>query len=157
VTRLLLPLPLGEGWGEETRETAKGEARKVEEHGGVIGQLDQTLYPVPWKRHPQEMGEDEITRFLSALAVHGQVSASAQNQALCALAFLFRHVLAQNLGWLEDVVHAKRPQRPPVVLTRPKVKVLLGALDGRALDYGEPPIWCRPVPTGVPTAQSIRD
>jgi len=82
------------------------------------------------KRHPLEMGEDEITRFLSALAVHEQVSASTQNQALCALLFLYRHVLGQHLGWLDDVVRAKRPQRLPVVLTRPEVKALLGALDG---------------------------
>jgi integron integrase len=76
------------------------------------------------------MGEDEITRFLSALAVHGQVSTSMQNQALCALVFLCRHVLDQNLGWLDDMVRAKRPPRLPVVLTRPEVKALLGALDG---------------------------
>jgi len=82
------------------------------------------------KRHPLEMGEDEITQFLSALAVHGQVSASTQNQALCALIFLYRHVLGQNFGWLADVVRAKRPQRLPVVLTRPEVRALLGALEG---------------------------
>ena len=82
------------------------------------------------KRHPLEMSEAEITQFLSALAVRGQVSASTQNQALCALVFLYRHVLDQNLGWLEDVVRAKRPQRLPVVLTRPEVKALLGALEG---------------------------
>src|SRR5919108_4824537 len=64
------------------------------------------------------------------LTVHGQVSASTQNQALCALVFLYRHVLGQDLGWLEDVVRAKRPQRLPVVLTRAEVKALLGALDG---------------------------
>ena len=40
------------------------------------------------KRHPLQMGEDEVTRFLSALAVHGHVSGSTQNQALCALIFL---------------------------------------------------------------------
>jgi integron integrase len=82
------------------------------------------------KRHPLEMGEDEITQFLSALAVHGQVSASTQNQALCALIFLYRHVLGENFGWLADVVRAKRPQRLPVVLTRPEVRALLGALEG---------------------------
>jgi integron integrase len=82
------------------------------------------------KRHPLELGEDEITQFLSALAVQGEVSASTQNQALCALVFLYRHVLSQNLGWLDDVVRAKRPQRLPVVLTRPEVRALLGALDG---------------------------
>jgi len=33
-------------------------------------------------------------------------SASTQNQALCALLFLYRHVLDQNLGWLDDVVRS---------------------------------------------------
>jgi hypothetical protein len=68
------------------------------------------------------MGEDEITRFLSALAVRGQVSASTQNQALWALLLLYRHVLGQNVGWLEDVVRAKRPHRLQVVLTGPESK-----------------------------------
>jgi site-specific recombinase XerD len=84
------------------------------------------------KHHPLELGEDEITQFLSAFVVHGQVSASTQNQALCALVFLHRHVLGQNLGWLEDVVRAKRSLRLPLVLTRPEVKTLLGAIEGVA-------------------------
>jgi hypothetical protein len=50
------------------------------------------------KRHSLEMGEDEIIRFLSALAVHEQVSASTQNHALCALLFLYRHVLHRDVG-----------------------------------------------------------
>lgn len=33
------------------------------------------------KRHPAEMGEPEISRFLTHLAVEGKVSASTQNQA----------------------------------------------------------------------------
>ncbi len=45
------------------------------------------------KRHPAEMGEPEMNSFLSHLAVRGRVSASTQNQALCALLFLYRHVL----------------------------------------------------------------
>jgi integron integrase len=76
------------------------------------------------------MREKEMTQFLSALAVDRQVSASTQNQALCALLFLYRHVLDQDIGWLEDVVRAKPPQRLPVVLTRREVRALLGALDG---------------------------
>jgi hypothetical protein len=50
------------------------------------------------KRHPLEMGKDEITRFLSAFAGHGQVSASTPHQALCALVFLYCHVLDQHFG-----------------------------------------------------------
>src|SRR3990172_2993060 len=34
------------------------------------------------KRHPAEMGEQEIARFLSSLATERRVSASTQNQAL---------------------------------------------------------------------------
>ncbi|MGH7960736.1 MAG: integron integrase [Candidatus Binatia bacterium] len=82
------------------------------------------------KRHPREMGEKEISQFLTALAVNGHVSASTQNQALYALLFLYRHVLNQNVGWLDDVVRAKRPHRLPVVLTRQEVRALLGVLDG---------------------------
>jgi integrase len=82
------------------------------------------------KWHPLQMAADEITRFLSALAVHGQVSASTQNQALWALVFLYRHVLDHDVPWLQDVIRAKRPQRLPVVLTKPEVKALLGAVEG---------------------------
>jgi len=82
------------------------------------------------KRHPREMGEKEVADFLSALAVQGDVSASTQNQALNALLFLYRNVLKVELGWLEDVVRAKKPRRLPVVLTREEVAQLFGVLNG---------------------------
>jgi integrase len=76
------------------------------------------------------MGQREVAEFLSALTVKEHVSASTQGQARCALVFLYRHVLDLRLGWLDDVVRAKRPQRLPVVLTRPEVRAMLGALEG---------------------------
>ena len=54
------------------------------------------------KRHPGDMGEKEVSSFLSHLAVERRVSASTQNQALSALLFLYRHVLAIQLDWLDD-------------------------------------------------------
>ena len=45
------------------------------------------------KRHPSQMGGDEIGRYLTYLAVERKVSASTQNQALSALLFLYRQVL----------------------------------------------------------------
>src|SRR5688572_29032268 len=36
------------------------------------------------RRHPRSMGAPEVERFLSSLAVDGQVAASTQNQALSA-------------------------------------------------------------------------
>jgi integron integrase len=82
------------------------------------------------KRHPAEMGAEEVERFLTALAVHGQVSASTQNQALSALLFLYKQVLAIDLPWLDGVERAKKPQRLPVVLTSAEVAALLGELHG---------------------------
>src|SRR4030095_8696439 len=46
-------------------------------------------------RHPRECGEAEIQAFLSHLANDRNVAASTQNQALKALVFLYREVLAQ--------------------------------------------------------------
>jgi integrase-like protein len=74
------------------------------------------------KRHPAEMGAPEVTRFLSSLAVQGKVVASHQNRALSALLFLYRHVLHQDLPWLDDVVRTKRP-RP---MTHPPGSACLG-------------------------------
>jgi len=82
-------------------------------------------------RHPRELGPAEVTQFLSSLAVHGQVSASTQNQALSALVFLYRDVLAMPVGWLNGLVRAKRPARLPVVLTREEVRRVLVRLKAR--------------------------
>jgi integron integrase len=82
------------------------------------------------KRHPADMGADEVATFLSSLATEHRVAASTQNQALAALAFLYRHVLDLRLPELQDVVHAKRPKRLPTVLTREEVAAVLGAMNG---------------------------
>jgi site-specific recombinase XerD len=53
------------------------------------------------QRHPQEMGGEEIEGFLTHLAVEGCVSASTQTQALCAILFLYKHVLRVDLPRLD--------------------------------------------------------
>ena len=68
------------------------------------------------KRHPRDMGADEIRQFLSHLAVEGRVAASTQNVALCALLFLYREVLGVELPYVEGITRARRPARIPVVL-----------------------------------------
>ncbi len=84
------------------------------------------------KRHPRNMGEPEVTTFLSHLAVQGRVSASTQNQALAAILFLYRNVLGQDLDWLDDIVRAKHAVRLPVVLTREQVQAVLSNMRGVA-------------------------
>ena len=82
------------------------------------------------KRHPSEMGASEVTAFLSWLATERDVAAATQNQALSALLFLYKNVLGQDLPWLKDVVHAKRPVRIPTVLTETEVARLLDCMGG---------------------------
>jgi integron integrase len=82
------------------------------------------------KRHPREMGTDEIRQYLSHLANVGQVSASTQNQALAALLFLYRDVLGMELPFIDGIARAKRPARVPVVLTSEEVSRVLACLAG---------------------------
>lgn len=93
------------------------------------------------KRHPRELGAREVEAFLTHLALHGQVAASTQNQALSALLFLYREVLQVELPWMENIRRAKKPRRLPVVLSREEVAALLAEMDGvtwlmAALLYG---------------------
>ena len=82
------------------------------------------------RRHPREMGADEVTRFLSDLATTRHVAASTQNQALAALLFLYKEVLAMPLPWLDKLDHAKPSTRRPTVLTADEAAKLLSKLRG---------------------------
>lgn len=82
------------------------------------------------RRHPAELAEEEVNAFLTHLAVEKNVSASTQTQALCALLFLYRHVLGIELGELGDLVRARRPRKLPVVLTPDEVRRVLGGMKG---------------------------
>ena len=82
------------------------------------------------KRHPETMGEAEVTAFLNHLAVERHVAAATQNQALSAILFLYRQVLGRELPWLDGVQRRTRPPRVPVVLTREEAARLLAGITG---------------------------
>jgi integrase len=82
------------------------------------------------KKHPSQMGSDEIGRYLTYLAVERKVSASTQNQALSALLFLYRQVLRVDPGAVDHVPHAHTPMRVPVVVSLDEVRAVLGQLSG---------------------------
>ena len=73
------------------------------------------------KRHPLELTEKDIRSLLNHLVSERHVSASTQNQALCSIVFLYRHVLKSNLNWIDDINWSKRPKKPPVVFTKDEV------------------------------------
>jgi integron integrase len=93
------------------------------------------------KRHPNDLGEAEITTFLNHLAVERNVAASTQNQALNALLFLYKQTLGREEVHLDNLTRAKRPERLPSVFERDEVERLVGKLEGThkliaALLYG---------------------
>lgn len=82
------------------------------------------------KTHPAQLGTRHVGAFLSYLAIERNVAASTQNQALCAIVFLYRNVLDMELGEIGNLVFAKRPQHVPEVFTKDEVSQVLKKMRG---------------------------
>lgn len=82
-------------------------------------------------RHPRDMGKPEVEAFLTMLATVRQVSASTHKQALSALVFLYREVLAQDLPWLQEIGRPAQRKRIPSVLTTAEVASVFALMDGQ--------------------------
>ena len=82
------------------------------------------------KRHPKEMGENEISSYLTFLADKVKVSASTQNQAFSALQFLYRNVLRIKLSKIDNIYRPKRSYKVPVVFTTKEAMAVLNQLHG---------------------------
>jgi integron integrase len=89
------------------------------------------------KRHPNEMGEREITEFLTHLAAEKNVSASTQNQAFAALLFLYQQVLERKLDFIDNVQRVTRPAKLPVVFTPAEAHAVLARMHGEHLLMAE--------------------
>ncbi len=82
-------------------------------------------------RHPRDMGAAEVEAFLTMLATERKVSPSTHNQALSAILFLYREVLAVQLPWLENLQRPAYRRRIPSVLTREEVSNVFGLMEGQ--------------------------
>ena len=72
--------------------------------------------------HPKDMGALHVNDFLTHLAVNRHVSPATQNQALCALIFLYKRVLEIPLGENSiAAVRAKYHKNLPVILSTSEV------------------------------------
>ena len=114
---------------EQVREAIRVRHYSLRTEGTYVGWIKRFIL-FHGKRHPRDMGVQEVRQFLSHLAVAGHVAASTQSQALSALLFLYQQVLKQDIGWLDDVVRAKQPHHIPVVSTQDEVKAVLAHLSG---------------------------
>ena len=82
-------------------------------------------------RHPRDLGKAEVEAFLTMLATQRKVSVSTHRQALSALLFLYKEVLAQQLPWLDEIGRPLPKRRIPAVLTVAEVQRLLAFIDGQ--------------------------
>jgi site-specific recombinase XerD len=82
------------------------------------------------KKHPIEMGEKEVGEFITHLAKNEKVSASTQNQALCAIVFLYKNVLNKELENTISIYWSKRAKKLPVVFTKSEAIAILNNLKG---------------------------
>jgi integrase len=114
---------------EEVRKILRLRHRSIRTEAVYLKRIKQFIR-FHDRKHPRNMGGDEIREYLSYLAIEGNVAASTQNVALAAILFLYRDVLHIDLPKLEGIERAQRPQRLPVVFTRQEVAALLSHLQG---------------------------
>ncbi len=80
------------------------------------------------KRHPEEMGADEIEQFLDHLSTQGNVAKNTQKTALNALVFLYAKFLGIDLRDLK-YQYASTPTRIPVVFSHSEAESVIANLN----------------------------
>ena len=83
-------------------------------------------------QHPEDLIAADVQEYLEHLAVHKQVAASTQNQALNALVFLYHKVLFRDLEEFDSFIRAHKPKRLPVILNMSEARLVLGQIEGQA-------------------------
>ena len=82
------------------------------------------------KKHPEDMGANEVKAFLTWLAVTRGVAINTQKVALNAVVFLYHKVMKRDLGELGFTLATKQ-RHLPSVLTQTEVAMILQHLDKR--------------------------
>ena len=80
------------------------------------------------KRHPQDMGAEEVQAYISYLANERRVAASTQNQALSAIIFLYKYVLQKELVLASGILRPGRPEHLPTVLSHPEAMTVIAKM-----------------------------
>src|SRR5262245_9667123 len=82
------------------------------------------------QQDPSQLGIEQIRHFLTNLAANHHVSPSTQNQALCALLFLYKNVLQIEIPRIEGIVRVRIKKKFPVVFTKQEIKSILSNMTG---------------------------
>lgn len=132
-----------DGWADvfsKTRDVLRVKQMALNTEKIYLGWLRQFQRYLGAKP-PLQLTFDDMSRYLSHLAVERNVAAATQNQALNAILFMYRHVLDIDDGEAIDAVRAKKRRRLPVVLSTGEVQRVFSAMQGTArlmamLTYG---------------------
>jgi integron integrase len=76
------------------------------------------------KRHPAQMGDNEVELFLNYMVLKLDSAPSTQASALNALVFLYKEIIGKPLNIKLNFMKSKRQAKLPVVLTFEEVKSL---------------------------------
>src|SRR4051812_20216376 len=101
---------------DNVRETARLKHLSLRTEQAYLHWIKR-LWIFHGRRGMSNFNAEEIRSFLAHLAVHEHVSASTQNQALCAILFLYRDVLKIEIPWIEGIEKPRPRRRLPVVFT----------------------------------------
>ena len=82
------------------------------------------------KRHPRDMGAEEVQAYITYLANERRVAASTQNQALSAIVFLYKYVLQKEIILPSEILRPGRPERLPTVLSHQEAMAVIGKMKG---------------------------
>ncbi|WP_100913477.1 integron integrase [Pseudoalteromonas spongiae] len=83
------------------------------------------------KRHPASMGDNEVIEYLDYIVLKGNVSPRTQATALNSLAFLYKHIIGNELSCNLSFVRSKRQAKLPIVMTPDEIRRLMACLKKR--------------------------
>lgn len=75
-------------------------------------------------KHPEKLADNDISSYLTYLAVTKMVSSSTQRQALNAIIFLYKRIYKREFTEIGSFSLAKRPRHLPVVLSSNEIQKL---------------------------------
>jgi integron integrase len=82
------------------------------------------------KRHPKDMGVEEVQAYITYLANERTMAASTQNQALSAILFLYKYVILKEIVFPSDIIRASKPERLPTVLSHTEAMSVIMNMSG---------------------------
>ncbi len=114
---------------DRIRETARLKHLSIHTERSYLDWIKR-YYLFNNQKDPSQLGLEQIRDFLTHLAVSQHVSPSTQNQALCALLFLYKDVLHIEIPRIDGIERPRIKKKFPVVFTKQEIKSVLSNMSG---------------------------